>query len=480
MRSMRGAAITALAAVSVLGAAVLAARGSAGPARAAVSLGVANGTVDAAADHVAMGTSTFPNFKDGAIDSWIPLAHAHVDNSPFAEGTASPLDTGPLGQTAAGAASKSQPQYADARFPKAESTTDTVGSPGGPYAHASAAQGSGFATATLAGGAPAPAPKDDTRGARLAALDTALGAWRARFLTPLAALRFPAVHPDASEPDGVAAGTVTTTVSTDPASGLLDRGDSQVASATFGGGAVVIRGLHVSVSIGNSGTPRQTAIVDLGEVSVGGVPVSVGSSGVTLPNGQTVPANQLQAASDQLNAALAKGGLTLRAVAPKVTSSNNQVTVDATGIHVDVAQPPTAPGVPRQFADHTLGEVYADSLAVPAAPAGDLLPLLPVTSGAAGGGGATGGSTGATSGEGSGTAGSGGLGGNGGTAYPTSPGQSPHSGSSNRATSPALFTTGVIKEKPLWLLFLYFAWQALIIGTAVSLWWWRAAARPGA
>ncbi len=477
MRSIRGAAITALAAVSLLSAAVFAVGGSTRPARAAVSLGVANGTVNAAADHVAMGSSAFPNFKDGAINSWIPLAHAHVDNSPFAEGTASPLDTGPIGQTAAGAASRPQPQYADARFPKAENTTDTVGSPGGPYAHASAGQGTGFATATLAGGTPAPAPKDGTRAARLAALDAALGAWRARFLTPLAALRFPAVHPDASEPDGVAAGTVTTTVSTDPASGLLDSGDSRVASASFGGGAVVIRGLHVSVAIGNAGTPHQTAIVDLGEVSVGGVPVSVGSSGVTLPNGAMVPADQLQAATEQLNTALAKGGLTLRAVGPAVTSSNNQVTVDATGIHVGVEQPPIAPGVPQQFADHTVGEVYADSLAVPAAPVGDLLPLLPATSGAASGGG---GSTAPTTGGSTGTASTGGLGGTGGTGYPTSPGQPPRSGSSTRATSPALFTTGAIKEKPLWLLLLYLTWQALIIGTAVSLWWWRAAAGAGA
>jgi hypothetical protein len=37
--------------------------------------------------------------------------------------------------------------------------------------------------------------------------------------------------------------------------------------------------------------------------------------------------------------------------------------------------------------------------------------------------------------------------------------------------------TGVVREKPLWLLLLYFMWQALVIGAAVSLWWWRAA-RP--
>jgi hypothetical protein len=38
-----------------------------------------------------------------------------------------------------------------------------------------------------------------------------------------------------------------------------------------------------------------------------------------------------------------------------------------------------------------------------------------------------------------------------------------------------MVTTGVAPQKPLWLLLLYFMWQALVIGTAVSLWWWRAA-----
>ena len=140
MRSMQRTVMVVLAGAVGLGAATGLATGVP-TVRAAVSLGVANGTVTAGADHVALGSGVFPNFKSGAIDSWIPLAHAHVDNSPFAEGTASPLDTGPGAQTVAGTASRQQPQYAEARYPKADNTADTVGSPGGPYAHASAVQG---------------------------------------------------------------------------------------------------------------------------------------------------------------------------------------------------------------------------------------------------------------------------------------------------------------------------------------------------
>ena len=475
MRGLRGAVISAL----VGGVALAAAAGlglGVGTVRASVSLGVANGTVNAGADHIAVGTGLFPNFKSGAIDTWVPLAHAHVDNSPFAEGTASPLDTGPIGQTAAGAASKPQPQYAEARFPKADNTADTVGSPGGPYAHAGAVQGSGSATATMAGGAPAPGGQSSGREARLAALDAALTAWRARFLTPAAALLHPAVHPDAGEPDGVAAGTATSSVSIDPSSGLVDGGDARVATASFGGGSVLIRGLHVSVAVTNAGSPHQTSSIDIGQVSVGGMPVTVGSGGVSLSNGAMVPVDQLQQATEQLNSALAKGGIGLHAVAPLVTSSNNQVTVVASGVRVDLQQAPTAPGVPQQTVEHTLGEVFADSLAVPAAPVPELLPLLPlppatpvtgsgtqpVTSSASDAG------TGATSSP---------LGG-GATAYPSAPAPSAGHGTGTR-TAPSLVVTGVVREKPLWLLLLYFMWQALILGTAFSLWWWRAAGRAG-
>src|SRR5207302_2600254 len=77
---------------------------------------VLNGTVNAASDHEIVGSSAFPNFATGAVDNYYSLAHSHVDNSPFAEGTASPADTGPIGQTAA-AGNFQQPQYADARWP---------------------------------------------------------------------------------------------------------------------------------------------------------------------------------------------------------------------------------------------------------------------------------------------------------------------------------------------------------------------------
>jgi hypothetical protein len=97
---------------------------------------VINGTVNAASDHEIVGSSAFPNFTTGAVDNYYSMTHSHVDNSPFAEGRASPADTGPIGQTAA-AGSFQQPQYADARWP-GDPPKATYGSQGGPYATAAA------------------------------------------------------------------------------------------------------------------------------------------------------------------------------------------------------------------------------------------------------------------------------------------------------------------------------------------------------
>jgi hypothetical protein len=95
-----------------------------------------NGTVNAASDHEIVGSSAFPNYTTGAVDNYYSMAHSHVDNSPFAEGMASPFDTGPVGQTAA-AGNFQQPQYADSRWPGGPDKA-TYGNQGGPYAASSA------------------------------------------------------------------------------------------------------------------------------------------------------------------------------------------------------------------------------------------------------------------------------------------------------------------------------------------------------
>jgi hypothetical protein len=150
---------------------------------------VINGTVNAASDHEIVGSSAFPNFTKGAVDNYYAMAHSHVDNSPFAEGTASPADTGPIGQTVA-AGHFPQPQYADARWP-GKPDTETYGSQGRPYATAAAGKYRATAEASeasngLSGPGPSgsmtlPVPKgfDDQ-------LRQALAAWKATWQDRLA------------------------------------------------------------------------------------------------------------------------------------------------------------------------------------------------------------------------------------------------------------------------------------------------------
>ena len=147
---------------------------------------VINGTVAAASDHEIIASSAFPNYTNGAVDNYYSLARAHVDNSPFSEGLASPFDTGPIGQTAA-AGNTQQPQYADARHPgdgKAE-----YGSAGGPHAVATADDYAANADASLAtnklsgpsGPTPIAVPKVFNGRLKLA-----LSAWKAKWQGRLA------------------------------------------------------------------------------------------------------------------------------------------------------------------------------------------------------------------------------------------------------------------------------------------------------
>jgi hypothetical protein len=417
-----------------------------------------NGTVNAAADHELGASSAFPNFRTGAVDNYYPLSHAHVDSSPFAEGTASPADTGPLGQTGASQATVSQPQYADVRYPPG-GPARTVGSPGGPYATASAQLNSGSASATAGGEVPAQA-----QATRWSGLFRALDSWRQQFLTADDAARFPPPRA-ASTPDGSDGDTSLAQVTFDPKGGVLtDVGDARVQRASYGGGAISIRNVHVRVQLPNNGTPTATIVIDGGNVSVGGVPVVVGQNGVSVANQQVPGIGQdLQSANAALNQTLAASGVSVHTVAPQVDKSANQETVDAEGIEVDINQPSTLPGVPRQTIRHILGEVFADSLATPGTPPGETPPAAttgppsPAT---------TPGATPAPSMSSSGSV----------TSYVV-PGTSAAPTASSGGTAPSFLR--VAAHKPLWLLLLYFCWQAILIGTIASLWWWRSAAPAG-
>jgi hypothetical protein len=442
------------------------------------------------------------------------MAHSHIDNSPFAEGTSSPADTGPLGQTAA-AGNFAQPQYADARWPGSNSGKATFGNQGGPYAVSDAGEYKATAESSVVsnGGS-----SGSSRATHIAVpkgfakrLRVAIAAWKATWAVPLGlkkikaasiSLTLPTVTtPTVSTPTvptpGVTTPKVTTpTVTTpklggggagkkeksksgsssssptnggsglhsssvaelDPKTGaIVTSGQSSLASVSLGG-QIVIDKISVSVTVTNAGKPTDKVAVNVADASIGGVPVTIDQNGVQVQGQkQGLP---FQQADDALNAALKQAGVQIYTVLPQITKSANEEAVTATGVHVAFTQPVDAPGVPAQYADHIFGEVFVDSLAAPAGP----VPKLKLSGSLTGGSGTTGGSAGFGS---SGTSGSS-------TYGSSSSGSGTAVGAGGAQATPTSFTS--LLRKPMWLLIAYLVWQAMVIGTGTTLWRWRAGA----
>jgi hypothetical protein len=474
---------------------------------AAARYGVVNATVNAATDHEVGASTAFPNYTSGAVNNYYSLAHSHIDNSPFAEGTASPADSGPLGQTAAAQASYQQPQYADARWPGAkDGRTASFGNDGGPSAHATAGSYKATALSTNAsasgsGTTKVKAPKGFAR-----RLHVALAAWKARWLVPLhlkgpnfAAQRInlptvptptiptptvptptvPGVTiptPGGTTTNSTTSSTTTTPKSSDPppnggleastiaeldpkTGAIVTSGESRLGSVDLGGG-IVLKHIDVTVEITNNGKPTGKATVTVGGATVGGVPVTIDETGVHVADqGSGLPYGQGDAA---LNAALKQAGIEMYTVKPQIKKTKNEMTITATGIHVVYTQPANQPGVPSQSVEHIYGEVFADSLASPAPP----MPKFHL----GGGGGSKGGG-----GGGGGSSSGGGYGGAGSSGSGSGSGYGSGSGSTTTTPgTPASFAT--IFGKPLWLLIAYLVFQTIVLATGATLWRWRVAA----
>lgn len=446
--------------------------------QAAPTFSVLNGTVDAGAVLFQAGSSQFPNFDNGAFDNYYPLAHTHLDSSPFTEGTASPADTGPIGgfiaSGVAGNPAFSQPQYADDRYPpgNAGGAPSTTGSLPGPFATATAAANlasaqadaanmslaaTGTGAGAVAGAAAAPLPGTGTTTTPdpWAVLWRALTAWRQTYLTAADAARFPASKEDVAG-DGVGGLTSSSATTFDPATGVLTgSGEAHAAYASFGSGAVTLNGVHVAVKITNTGSSTTKAVTDdISSAQVGGVPVKIGADGVSVDT-QQVPGigAQLQSADAALNSALSQGGISLLALAPTVTPSTNQLTIEAVGVQVGL-DPPPAPGAPQFEARLALGDVFVDNLAVPGTP-------LSLGTG-----------TGATGVETGPAAALSPIGSNPAAAGSSSGGNPSGSAGPGRPRSELV---ALVAHKPGWLLGLYLLWQVILLATLASLWWWRRA-----
>jgi hypothetical protein len=343
---------------------------------------VVNGTANAASDHAILASSAFPNYTTGAVDNYYSMAQSHVDNSPFAEGRASPADTGPIGQTAA-AGNFQQPQYADARWP-GDSGKAEYGNQGGPYATAAASKYLATADASEASnglsspGLPAKLAVPLGFDGRLRQV---LAAWKAKWQgpldlkkptlkgklpaaptvtvpTPVATVTTPAVTVGGVQPppppvtvplpptprtsarsmttpsrslasastappaDGESLLESSTRATVDPTTHkLVTSGDSRLGRVSLGGGQIVIEGIHVTATITNGGKPSYKAAVSIASASIGGVPVTIDQDGVHIAGqGQALPYQQ---AGDALNGALKQAGIQIFLVAPEVTKGSS-------------------------------------------------------------------------------------------------------------------------------------------------------------
>lgn len=424
----------------------------------ASNFGLYNGSIYAAADREQVGTSTNPEFTAGAVNNFYPLAHAAVATA-GTSAAASPADTGPFAQAVIGGGTSgngvTQPQYVYAQYPGQQSPKPISAGP----VSASASVTPASATAAGAAGPVAP-PASSQQTAADQSLATVLSQWRAKFLSLQQQASAP--QPAASEPDGLQGYTASDTVFFDTAKGFTTTGVAFAHHASFGGGQIVVDDVSVHLTLSNpgDGSPLKPAVsISVGGVTVGGVPVTVSDSGVTVSTQQIVSPSQAQQATQQLNAALAAAGFSVHLVTPVQTQQGDSLHVEAAGLQVAWTQPPAPSGcgpcggVPSQFVVHTLGTVIADNEAMLSSSSlSAALPPLSAGTGAIGPGGA-----------GAGPA----------VSAAASPpakaaGTRPAGGGSAKLAS---------APRPTWLLLLYLAWQALLIGTAASIYLWRSGMR---
>jgi hypothetical protein len=420
--------------------------------------------------HVRVGTDAFPNFANGVVDNAYPLAVVHLDASPAAKATASVADTGPLGATAAGQAGTQQPQYADAAYPGTPSASKSTGAS---VADAGATETNADARSTLTA-APPPAPGSST--VPVPAPAPGLPAAPAVPSVPSA----PAVPAPGgstgtgnSGPFAVSNGVGEAHAVLDRAAGLL-RATSigSVSRATFANGLLAVEGVTVRVEARSDGAAGTTdSAIDVGRITVAGKNVALTDKGIVAAD-TPVPGVPTEAVTAQLRDALAKAGITLFSVAPVVDVQGASATIAATGLHVKVAQPPTAPGVPAQTVEYVIGEARASAFATPASPAPTSLdgatPPVPARTDPLAGTATTNTSTSdpsATLSDGGDSESS--L--SGFEAASTTASPASRSKSAAGAGSRKGVLARVLHTKPRYLLFAFLAWLCLIWGTAVAL-----------
>ena len=172
----------------------------------------------------------------------------------------------------------------------------------------------------------------------------------------------------------------------DVAGGRLQASVRSAVGRVVVAGVLELRDVVATASVRTDGSRHVPAAqLTVGGATVAGVPVSVGSDGVTalVP---LVPGGTLAQATQAANDALAGSGVSVRAFDAVVRADGTSAVADAGGVQVSVVTPALPGGVPGNALDLVLGGAAITESALPATP-----DAPPVTGPVSGGPPATGG-----------------------------------------------------------------------------------------
>lgn len=287
------------------------------------------GTANAAGVHVIGYSDADPSFSSGAIDNRYPLAAVHQDSAPSSAARGSTQDYGPVAGTVFASDAPQPPApapqipypphqpppavYANAHYPGTKADQD--------------------ATFSQSGGQADYAHAD--AGELFADSSSYYAGNQTTVFNNATAESHTVLKPDGSI-------TVTT--------------HSHVGSASFGAGVIQIANVDVTTKVTSAGgVASATATVAPGTVTVNNTPVQLSDQGVTVGD-QSQSLNGVSATTPVFH---------IFVVAPQKTVSGNRAAIDASGVHVGITQP-ARPGTPTQYTEYILGQGQGEAELTPA------------------------------------------------------------------------------------------------------------------
>lgn len=137
-------------------------------------------------------------------------------------------------------------------------------------------------------------------------------------------------------------------------------------------GALVVEGIVGRATAAAQGTDRTaTATLDVATVTVGGVPVALDETGLSVAENQVVTGADVTGANQQLQELLAAAGIQVRLLETVETTGGRTAQANSGGVAIEVVTPSTS-GVPRNELALVLGRGEATLSAEPPLPPLDL------------------------------------------------------------------------------------------------------------